>query len=54
MNPVLMQILQPAIDNASYVDLFWWTFFLMPLAIGVPIFVYWMILQAVKFIRFLS
>ena len=50
MSP-LIQSLQPMLDTANYVDLFWLTFLLMPTVVALPLVVYWVILQALSLIR---
>ena len=49
MNP-LIQTLQPILDNASYIDLFWITFLLVPAVIGAPLVIYWVLVQAVTLV----
>ena len=53
MNP-LIQTLQPVLDNASYVDLFWITFLMVPAVISAPIVVYWVLVQAVKVLTWIT
>ena len=52
MNP-LIQTLQPVLDNATYVDLFWITFLMVPAVVAAPLVVYWVLVQAVKILTWL-
>lgn len=49
-NP-LIDYLAPALDNATYVDLFTWTLLLIPLLFVVPIVFYWLILKPLAIIK---
>jgi len=42
----LITYLAPALDNATYVDLFTWTLLLIPILFVVPTFVFFIIKQA--------
>jgi len=50
MNP-LFTYLAPAIDNATYSDLFLWTLLLIPTLFVVPLVVYWVILKPIGILK---